>query len=136
MTPHTQGCRLDDGFTLLEVLVAMAIFALAGGALLETFHGGLRDTRLAGEYTRAVILARSRLAEVRAGAAPAPGVVDGRFGPVYAWRVTISDYNVSAAATAENIHIQPLAVTVEVSWESGAKHRSVRLQSLLLGQGP
>lgn len=124
------------GFTLLEVLVAMAIFALAGGALLEAFNSGLRNTRLAGEYVHAVAHARSKLAEINAGQGHTAGVESGRFGPVYGWRVTISEYRGNRPPSPQDLPLRPLSVVVEVFWGGDGERRSVRLRSLILEQSP
>ncbi len=51
------------GFSLLEVLVAFAILALVGTALFRLFSGGLGNAAAADEYSRAVLVAESVLAE-------------------------------------------------------------------------
>ena len=37
------------GFTLIEILVALTMFAVVGGALLQLFEGGLRASRQAAD---------------------------------------------------------------------------------------
>jgi len=51
------------GFSLLEVLVAFVILALVGTALFQAFGGALNNAALAEEYSRAALLAESRLAD-------------------------------------------------------------------------
>ena len=148
ITPHPMNTMTDfqkfcsdnrfssnGGFTLLEVLVALTIFALVAGALLETFNGGLRNTRLAGEYAQAVVHARSKLVEVNARETFITGSESGRLGPVYDWRVEISDYRDGRTPSSAAPPVIPLEVVVEVFWgEAGTGRRSVRLQSLILGR--
>ena len=55
----------ESGFTLLEVF-AFAVLAVLVG-ILQVFGGGLGTTESARAYTTAALLARSKLAEVRAG---------------------------------------------------------------------
>ena len=45
------------GFTLLELLVALTLFAVVGGSLLQLFHSGLRTARLAGDQAHGVLRA-------------------------------------------------------------------------------
>src|SRR3546814_7488057 len=54
--------RPADGFTLLEVLVALAILSLSLAAIYQAFGIGLRNDAQTHRYWAATILAESRLA--------------------------------------------------------------------------
>ena len=56
--------RGDEGFTLVEVIVAFAIASLAVAVLFETFGGGLMTMRRAHTKADAVLLAHTKLAEL------------------------------------------------------------------------
>lgn len=58
--------RHHTGFTLIEVLVAIALLAIAGGVLLATQGSGSRLARKALERETAVWLAQARLTEAAA----------------------------------------------------------------------
>jgi len=58
--------RRYTGFTLIEVLVAIALLAIAGGVLLATQGSGSRLARKALERETAVWLAQARLTEAAA----------------------------------------------------------------------
>jgi general secretion pathway protein I len=51
------------GFSLLEVLVAFVILALVATALFKLFSGALNNASAADDYSRAVLVAESVLAE-------------------------------------------------------------------------
>ncbi|HET9552447.1 MAG TPA: type II secretion system protein, partial [Anaeromyxobacteraceae bacterium] len=55
------------GFTLLEVMVAMAILAMALVTTFEVVGGALRNHVRARQIETATLLARAKLAEVEAG---------------------------------------------------------------------
>jgi general secretion pathway protein I len=78
---------VSRGFTLLEVLVAMAILGLAVVMLIQLASQGLRLVKASGDHQEAVRLADRLAREV---AIPSEGVETGREG-VYAWerRVTL-----------------------------------------------
>src|SRR5438046_8720534 len=56
--------RADAGFTLLEVIVALAILSLAVVAAIQGFAQGLRLLKLAGHHQRAMLLADEKAREV------------------------------------------------------------------------
>ena len=56
--------RRDAGFTLLEVVVALAILSLAVVAAIQGFAQGLRLLKLAGDHQRAMLLADEKAREV------------------------------------------------------------------------
>ena len=53
----------ERGFSLIEMLVAMVILSLSLGVLYQAAAGAIRNARVSGEYTQAVMLAESKLAE-------------------------------------------------------------------------
>jgi general secretion pathway protein I len=60
----TRSARLDRGFTLLEVMVALAILAAGLLAASELVGGALRNGMRASHLETATLLARARLAQV------------------------------------------------------------------------
>lgn len=58
----------QEGFTLIEVLVAMAIIGVGLIALVTLFPVGLRSSRLAGDFTTASFVAQQALDNIRASA--------------------------------------------------------------------
>ena len=71
MTAHTRRAR---GFTLLEVLIALAIVALSAGALLGTITSSASNVSYLHDKTLAEWVALNQLTEIRiARQAPSPG---------------------------------------------------------------
>lgn len=124
-----QYCR---GFSLLEVLVAFTILAMLLGVLFQVFSGGLHAARAGDGYTRATVIAQSRLAAVGVAQPLRAGVFSGTTDDAYHWRVTVSTY-VDDQLPAEDSLLQPMTVNVEVFWEDGGTPRGVSLTSMLLG---
>jgi general secretion pathway protein I len=129
----------DDGFTLLEVLVAFVIAALALGALTQGAAGGLQSAQVSGHYQEALSRARSRLATL--DTALTPGERRGGDGGGFTWQV-----NVAPIATAGRPRegVDPprpgratlLAVTVRISWRMDGGERQVVLATERLGLAP
>jgi general secretion pathway protein I len=62
-TPHPAP-RTEEGFTLLEVIVALAILSVAFALAMELLAAGVRSAKASEDYTQAVLLARQKMAEV------------------------------------------------------------------------
>lgn len=128
MTPR-HACR---GFSLLEVLVAFTILAMMLAALFQVFSGGLHAARAGDRFTRATLIAQSRLAAVGLEQPLQEGVTSGSTNDAFHWRITVGEYLDDQLPVIDPI-MQPLTVAVEVYWEEGDSPRSVSLTSMLLG---
>lgn len=79
----------DSGFTLLEVLVAFVIAALALGVLFEGAVEGIRSTRIADRTQEAMSRAQSHLATIGHGVALGPLTQEGEDGSGFHWSLRI-----------------------------------------------
>jgi len=121
------------GFTLLEVVVALAIAAMGLGALMAATSQGLGNALLADRTIEATRRAQSRLAEVGKATPLVVGVLSGDDGGGYAWRIRIAPPATRDASPANGVPALALyTVEASVSWQSGGSTRSVSLQSLRL----
>jgi general secretion pathway protein I len=80
------------GFSLLEVLVAFAILAVSLGVLMQIFSVGLRNVAVEEGYTRAILLAESKLAGLGIEEPLQPGETTGSFDEEYRWHITVQPY--------------------------------------------
>jgi prepilin-type N-terminal cleavage/methylation domain-containing protein len=103
------------GFTLLEVLVALAIMALAMAALADGAATGLGGSHGAGKTLEALSHARSHLAALEAGGL-VPGTTEAGDGGGFHTSVQV-------------VPVMPGLddVLVTVSWSDGGVRRSVTL---------
>ncbi len=79
------GAKFRLGFTLLEVVVAMAIVGLGIVTLLELFSSGLRLGPKSSERTEAILYARQVMDEALIRREVARGREDGSFENKYRW---------------------------------------------------
>ena len=68
---HARRARRRGGFSLLEVILALAILVAALAVLGELVRSGVRNAQMARDLSRAQVLCESKLGEVFAGAIPA-----------------------------------------------------------------
>jgi general secretion pathway protein I len=117
------------GFTLLEVLVALIIFAIAFGVLAQIIQTGLGQARSAAVTSEAVLLARSLLAEVGSELPVAPGVIKGEAEGGYRWRIEMR-------ATEGRADDALRAYLVQVTVASDTQAPPIELSTLRLGSAP
>lgn len=126
------------GFTLLEVLVAFTLLAMLFGVLFQVFAGGIAVTRSGESQSRAVLLAKSKLAEIGADQSIGPGSHFGSFdinateGPRYRWRAELSRYSEDELGRADLGELVPYRVDLELIWDAVKGERSLTLSSLVL----
>lgn len=129
--PHPVRRNPQQGFSLLEVLVAFAVLALSLGVLTQVFTSGMRNTQLSSRYSEAMILAESRLA-----AATVPGELeegtDNGEAEGFNWVTEAAPFD--TGSPFENPAVKPLRVSVRVSWNDRGQSRSLELVTLRLGQ--
>ena len=121
--------KTSAGFSLLEVLVAFSILALALGVLFQIYAKGTRSARLGEEYAQAIVIAESKLAEFSVIENLDSAGDRGRENDKYDWEVSIADHvDEDVADFTPTWLLKELSVTV--TWDSAGKTRSVHLQTL------
>ena len=126
------------GYTLLEVLVAFAVLALALTLLLGTLSGGTRQVRWSADAGRAALHAQSLLADVGVGTALEAGRRDGVFDDGrYRWSLEVSPWvepSLPPPAVVDPFAPQLLSLQLTVLWGEGGPRERLQLQSLRLVQ--
>ena len=122
---------LTTGFTLIEVVVAMAILGVALTAILELFSGGLSLARTSAEYTKAINYARIKMEEMAVKQTIEEGTQEGEFDHTFRWQVETK--KVDVLPIEKGVDFRPptelFQVKVNVLWKSGSKERSTRLET-------
>jgi general secretion pathway protein I len=124
------------GFTLLEVLIAFVIAALALGVMFRVTVDALNTSRTAARYDEALVRARSHLMMATHGGALMPGDWQGPDGGGYRWHLHVATVSLGPRGSAV-VPAQPMvlyAVTVWVTWTEGDHTRQVRLDTEQIGQ--
>ena len=128
----------ERGFTLLEVLVAFIIAALALAALFSGGLGGLQATAESGRYQEAVSRVQSHLAAATTGDALTAGDRQGDEGSGFHWRVRITPVATAAPdpAARQQAVLSLYAVSAAVSWTEDGHARAVQLETQRVGAAP
>jgi general secretion pathway protein I len=127
------GAHGDAGFSLLEVIVATAIVAIAFVALMEIFSSGLRTEGMADEYTLAMQHATRVMNDVLVTSRQAQSAqFDGRFDDGATWHASVEPF-VSPGEVidpARPMRMQRMLLRVEVTWSSRGSPKKVQLQTI------
>jgi len=122
------------GFTLIEVLVALAVLAITFGFAYRALSGGFDWVDRSEHSHTGLLLAQSVLARVGSDIALQPGQTTGRTTDGFSWLIESTPYgDVSRLPSGRLIGNQ---VQVTVSWTERRRVRHVRLTTLQLGRNP
>ena len=127
-----------DWFTLLEVIVALAIAALALIGLFRAGTGGLFAADTAARVDEAIQRAQSHLAAFARAGAIVPGELEGDDGDGYRWVAQVKPIAIEpVTATSNSAPPQALYdIQVRISWSVAGRPRSVVLETRRLGPVP
>jgi general secretion pathway protein I len=115
------NCNVS-GFTLMEVIVSLAIIGISFVMVMQLFSGGLKASRRSCNYTRAVVHAKYKMEEV----AFVPDQDSGVFEDGFKWESEIEPYG-----ELEESNFDLVKIKIRVFWDdAGSRQNSVELVSL------
>jgi general secretion pathway protein I len=124
------------GFTLIEIVVALAILGIGLTVIIELFSGGLRLGRTSEEYTRAMGFARMKMEEITSKQNIEEGTDEGDFDKTFRWQVDVK--KIDLFPVDKNPDLKPpvdlFQVKVNILWKSGSKERSAILETYKTGK--
>lgn len=119
------------GFSLLEMVVAVAILGMSLGALYQAAGGATRTVAIDEKTAYAVELARSLLANY--AVVPLAGMNEtGETAGGFAWEVISEPAALAVDSPLAEGLLQQISVVV--SWRDGGRDRTVALQSVVAGR--
>jgi general secretion pathway protein I len=130
MTGLRATLREEDGFTLVETIVAFAILALVISTAVAIVGNGSFRQRFDQARMMAFSHAQSELAALGATGAVKAGTMEGRYGDGSSWRISAAPLSVAPPADAAAL---PYAVSVEIF--AGATSRPlITLKTVVIGR--
>ncbi|MFH1701884.1 MAG: prepilin-type N-terminal cleavage/methylation domain-containing protein [Nitrospirota bacterium] len=116
-----------DGFTLLEVLVALSILGIALTIILQLFSANLRALSASEDYVSAVTKAEAKMREV----------LDDKDLSEKSWsEITDDGYRVDVSINetlterTDNLQVRLLEVALTVYWTRNTKNKSLTLRTM------
>jgi len=119
--------KRSAGFTLLEVIVAIAILGIAITVVLQLFSANLRAISVSGDYVAAATRAEAKMREI---------LSDDRLSEKYFSEATQEGYRIDVSITdvikerTENLQVKLLEVDLTIHWIQGTKPKSMSLKTL------
>ncbi len=114
------------GFTLLEVLVALALLGIALLVVIQLFSAGLRGISSSGDYVAAAAKAETRMREALDDDALAEKTSSEQSD---GYRIETSIKETLKERT-DNLQVKLLEIGVTIYWNRGARERSLALKTM------
>lgn len=128
--------RSDDGFTLLETIVALTLFALVAGAFQICLAGGWKGIRLTDMQRGALQVAQAKLALPSTSGNLVEGVEEGEDERGFRWTLETRLYAPHGTTSNTSSGIAGYWLRVTVRWRDNAMlpERMLELSTLKLGR--
>lgn len=122
---HSHSAIRDrSGFTLIEIMISLAVLAIALTVLLGLRNRDIALSAYTGHITEATLLARQKVAEISFAGFPDIGAREGDFGeehPGYKWKQEVK-------ATPYDVVRE---LSVEILWREGGRDETVRFTTFV-----
>jgi general secretion pathway protein I len=126
--------KCSSGFTLLEVLVALAIMAVAVTLIIQLFSSNLRALSVSGTAITAAAKGDGRLREILTESS----LTESSWSEVkeigYPMDITVGEV---LQERTDNLPLKLMEVVLTVHWQEGQKERKLTLRTMkMVEQGP
>ncbi len=111
------------GFSLLEMIVAIALLGLAVAGLISMINTSLAGAAMTREYARAAMLAKTRMNELLTRRPiPLGTPLQGSFGKASGWEAEATTaFGFGTSATGSQL----VRIDLKIWWESGGERKSI-----------
>lgn len=116
-------------FTLIEILAAFVVFALAFGAVMQALSGSIQNTVQSRGYTQAALMARSKMDALGVTEPIEPGGDRGELAEGYRYDLEIREWEPPEDAGPDgNLQPQVVLYRVQMTVEWGDEPRTRRAE--------
>ena len=126
MRDNQNNISVENGFTLIEILVTLTILTLTMPALVRSFGQAQREQALSENKTTALYLLKYQMALIESEGFPEIGSDSGEFGEGsrYTWTSEITD--------VQSEEIEGLrSINLTVIWQEQGKEKSISVATLM-----
>lgn len=118
------------GFSLLEVVAAILLLAIAFTALMQVAGGSMSLSQNAADYSRAALWARTLLDTAGLDADLQPGQSEGRFDATYRWRMQVTPWRPADVDPNTQLPLAMMKLDLDVRWGPSQRERSAHFSTL------
>jgi type II secretion system protein I len=116
----------NKGFTLLEILVALAILATAVTIIFQLFSAGLRNIAVSEDVVSAAVRAEAKMREVLSNEELTENSWTETTTDGYTFAVNITE---ALQEKTDSLPVQVLQIDLAITWTKNSKERSFRLKT-------
>lgn len=117
------------GFTLIEILVAISILAIAMTVILQLFSGGLKSARISNVYTQAIFHAREKMDESLLDSLYSDGMEEGVFDDGYQWKSEVTRVELDEEEQ-EKLPYYLYNINIKIIWDMGRSEKVFEVSTL------
>jgi general secretion pathway protein I len=128
--PHSRRASRATGFTLLEVLAAIALLGIAFAVMMQVAGGAIGLANQSADASEAAMWARSKLDSAYVVEPLQPGHSAGQFDRKFRWQLDVSPWH--AAAADDPTPLQLYQLDLQVSWGAAAHPHTANFRTLRL----
>lgn len=125
-----RNSKFERGFTLLEVVVAMAIVGLGVVTLFEIFSAGLRLETRSSERTEATAYSRQAIDWLLIRRELGDGGQQGSMGERYRWSFKVLPFHEDAQLSSAGWDLKEIAL--QMRYREGGREKETELKTLRL----
>lgn len=126
----TSDENTESGFTLVEIIVALAILSISLSVLLAVISNGARQADRADKLARATSLAQSLLAKFGTELPIQQGLTNGELADGFHWQASAQPYG--DAADQQHWPVAAYTVSVHVLWGENVGEQSIVMSTIRL----
>ena len=132
-----RSAKREAGFTLIEVVVAFVMLTLVLATSFQIFSTGMQRAGDLQDYSRALVIAQSQLAQSSVGETFEEGDTAGESEDRrFRWILSVSTFDDGTDPTKRVLNsFYSVRIAVRVSWQSGSSQdRHLDLATLVVGR--
>jgi len=119
----------NNGFTLIEILVAISILSISLVVIFQLFSGGLKSSRLSDQYTKGIFHAKEKMEEILLSTEFTEEGAEGEFGDSFRWKSEIVRIEQAGDEEAK-LPFNTFNIKVDVMWYEGDKEKHFAVSTM------